>query len=205
MGDDIQLLNRLLQQVKEQEEEDARSKQHQRAEALRFMEALREQMGQDAENEAELERMWQIENDKEWSKREAVWKKNQEARDNLLREVFEERSLQLELQRRNMQDQLSLQQEERERILQEMEALTLIDNERKEKSRQVALDTQAQLKEQIQEREWERMASRREVDAEKVASELADQAFRRKVQEQLDAVESTRPKAYAHVHRPRPY
>lgn len=84
----MRLLHELITRIKEEEERDINNKNQARREAASFMQALREQMGAEAENEAELERLWQMENEKEWAKKEARYKAEQEARDRLLKEVW---------------------------------------------------------------------------------------------------------------------
>eukprot|EP01006_Ploeotia_vitrea_P066463 TRINITY_DN95018_c0_g1_i1.p1 TRINITY_DN95018_c0_g1~~TRINITY_DN95018_c0_g1_i1.p1 ORF type:complete len:486 (+),score=83.12 TRINITY_DN95018_c0_g1_i1:42-1499(+) len=199
--EDIKLLNDLLTKIRDEEARDQEMKVHMRKEALEYMEALRDQMGQDAENDAELERLWAQENEKEWAKREARWKADQEARENLLKEVFEERQLQLELKRRNMERSKQNKADERAAMLAEMEALMNIEQEKKAHQRQNALDQKRDLDKQVAYHQRMAENERLAVKMEKAAAELVEAEFRERVQRQLDEVEANKPKQYKHLNR----
>eukprot|EP01012_Entosiphon_sulcatum_P035438 TRINITY_DN4497_c0_g1_i1.p1 TRINITY_DN4497_c0_g1~~TRINITY_DN4497_c0_g1_i1.p1 ORF type:complete len:490 (+),score=166.96 TRINITY_DN4497_c0_g1_i1:91-1560(+) len=194
--EDMRLLNELIEKIRFEEEQDQELKRHNRQEARKYMEALRAQMGQDADNEAYMEKLWQQENDKEWAKREAVWKRDQEARDNLLREVFEERKLQLDLKRQAWEDKARKQQEERRRLLEEMEALTLIEKERQNQRRQAAVEAKDEIKEQIVAKASRRDDSARAKLLERELAEAAEREYRAKVMSELSAVEAQRPQQF---------
>ena len=120
--EDIRQLQELLDQIRAAEEEEQMAKVARREDTKRYMEALREAMGQDADNEAEMERLWQQENEKAWAKREAQWAKDQDARDNLLRQVFEERSRQLEAKQNIIHEERAQRKRDKEQLLEQMEA-----------------------------------------------------------------------------------
>jgi hypothetical protein len=119
---DLYVLNDIIQKIKVDEESEQNLKRKNRADTRKWMDEIREQISQNAENQAEMERLWQLESDKEWAKRESQWKAQQDARNRLMIEVFEERALQLALKRQNVEDTKELQQLERRRCIEEMEA-----------------------------------------------------------------------------------
>eukprot|EP00906_Rhabdomonas_costata_P027814 RCo039509 len=203
-AEDMQVLNDLLQKIKQDEEKEQAQRIAERAEARRWMEAIREQMGQDAENQAELERLWQKETDKAWDKREAQWKAQQEARDRLMLQVFEERGLQLKLKRDILESRKQDQALERQKLLADMETLTQIDRERAAQKRQSAEMIRLELETQLALKAQQKDEAKKEKAVERAATAMAEEQFRHKVQQQLDAVMARRPASYRTSARGRP-
>merc|ERR1712054_97528 len=79
--------------------------------------------------EAELERLRQDDQERQWRKREEQWAREKAARDHLMREVIEERKRQIkrkeEVFTQNKEDEML----ERERLIAEMERLATIEEQ----------------------------------------------------------------------------
>lgn len=106
---DMELLQRALMQDKESKQEEALAKvcfisvgvdimkARTREEALRYKLQLEEQMKKQAENESYLDQLKQQESDETWKKRTNQWQKEEEARNKLAKEVYEERNRQMQM------------------------------------------------------------------------------------------------------------
>mmetsp|Transcript_37660 Transcript_37660/g.67193 ORF Transcript_37660/g.67193 Transcript_37660/m.67193 type:complete len:491 (-) Transcript_37660:897-2369(-) len=188
-SEDIRELDALLAKIRAEEEADHRLKMARQAATQKFMEELKEHMGTEAANEAEMEHLWQLENEKQWAKREAQWQKDQEARDRLLRDVYEERAKQIQLKISTLGNSAKEKAQEKEQLLREMEAALAIEAEKKadamERNRlaNLELDRQVALREDI------RANAKREVEMEKIQSEIAEEQFKVRVAQELQAVE----------------
>jgi|Transcript_11405 trichoplein keratin filament-binding protein len=194
--EDIRQLQELLDQIRAAEEEEQMAKVARREDTKRYMEALREAMGQDADNEAEMERLWQQENEKAWAKREAQWAKDQDARDNLLRQVFEERSRQLEAKQNIIHEERAQRKRDKEQLLEQMEAAAQVERQKAEAHRQQVVEAQDDLKTQIEGRRQFKETQKNNQAMERIAAEQAEEEFKRKVQQELDAVNSRRPNQF---------
>merc|ERR1712072_553763 len=129
MGEDIRMLNLVLAKEKAEDERDAAEKARQITEARAYAEEVKQQMIKEASNEAELERLRQDDQERQWRKREEQWAREKAARDHLMREVIEERKRQIG--RKEDKFQLAKEEEmlERERLIAEMERLATIEEQ----------------------------------------------------------------------------
>merc|ERR1711970_566557 len=95
LEEDIRMLNLVLAKEKAEDERDAAEKIRQITEARAYAEEVKQQMIKEASNEAELERLRQDDQERQWRKREEQWAREKAARDHLMREVIEERKRQI--------------------------------------------------------------------------------------------------------------
>lgn len=93
--EDKQLLDDILREIAETEKKEAEAKRKARQEAVEHMRRVEAQMGEQAESETALDKLWQEENDREWAKKEARWMADQERRQRLLKNVMENRRQQV--------------------------------------------------------------------------------------------------------------
>jgi trichoplein keratin filament-binding protein len=143
-----------------------------------------------------MERLWQQENEKAWAKREAQWAKDQDARDNLLRQVFEERSRQLEAKQNIIHEERAQRKRDKEQLLEQMEAAAQVERQKAEAHRQQVVEAQDDLKTQIEGRRQFKETQKNNQAMERIAAEQAEEEFKRKVQQELDAVNSRRPNQF---------
>lgn len=194
--DDCKELAAILLKIKEEDELDHKMKQQRREEMARYTDALREHMNQEAQNEVELEKLWQQETEKAWAKREAGWMAEQKARERLLEQVFEERAKQLAQQYVKLREEKYAQAADKERLLQEMEAAAKVDSEQAALRKEEMVGRRMELAQQVEEKLYFRDHTKKEKLLEKASNELAEQEYRRRVQAELDAVEAKCPPQY---------
>lgn len=185
-----QELDELLAKIQEEEEADARMKVQRQQATKKYMDELREHMGTEAANEAEMEHLWQQENEKEWAKREAKWQAEQDVRDNLLRQVFEERAVQLQRKMALLGEEARQKKIDKENLLQQMEAAAKVEADKEAKRRMLLEDAKLDIDRQIALRQANRESAKREMEMEKAQSAVAEENFKLRVQQELEAVEA---------------
>eukprot|EP01060_Flectonema_neradi_P009334 TRINITY_DN16659_c0_g2_i1.p1 TRINITY_DN16659_c0_g2~~TRINITY_DN16659_c0_g2_i1.p1 ORF type:complete len:510 (+),score=132.67 TRINITY_DN16659_c0_g2_i1:64-1530(+) len=196
---DKKLLSDLLEKVKEDEEKERESKRQSRIAAVAHMKEVEKQMMTAAGAETELDRLWQIESNKEWDKREAKWKAEQDKRDTLLRDTFRERGLQVQQNREKRLADKTKGETEREDMIRDIEKLQKKEKEQATKRFEVAKNYQKCLIEQANSKREEQDAERRGRDLELIACQIAERDYQRKVANERAAIESRKPPQYAHV------
>ena len=125
---DKDFLQNLLNRVKEDEDREKVIKQQSREAAVAHMKDVEKQMMNAAGAETELDRLWLVESNKEWDKKEARWKSDQEKRDKLLCNTYEGRGQQVLANREVKAKKKEAKESERDEMIQEIEGL-----QRKEK------------------------------------------------------------------------
>merc|ERR1719160_1916933 len=90
LEEDVRLLNTVLAKEKAEDERDkAESEQH-KAEMKEYGEQVKQMMIKEASNEAELEKLRQDDQERQWRKREEQWAREKAARDHLMRKREEQ-------------------------------------------------------------------------------------------------------------------
>ncbi|XP_031165379.2 cilia- and flagella-associated protein 53 isoform X2 [Sander lucioperca] len=151
---DMSILQTLLQQETDQKQEAAHRKVELREEQQRYRQYLSAELQKQRREEEETEQLMEDKLKEVWSKREEQSRLQREARNRLMQEVMEARSLQilhkLEL---NMKSQAELSKE-RDDLNRAMEEMKLMDNKEKRRQQQrtesYQADLQAQMKYQQQ-------------------------------------------------------
>ena len=88
------------------EDLEGRERLKKRAEAKELQQHYMMERMDAAREEAEIERLTKLESDKQWEKREDQWRKEEEARIQLLREVYESRAQNIDLKKKLKLDEL---------------------------------------------------------------------------------------------------
>lgn len=189
-------LQAALESVKFDAERALKAKVTRRSEAATYLEALRQQVAREAEDEAAVDRLWGAEAEKEWAKREATWRKEQTARDVLLRDVMEERARQLTQKRAELKASRRDLGQERDGLLKTMEAATRVDADLARARREAMMQARRELEQQIQEKIARQNDAKREAELEKAAQAQAEREYRQRVQKELDVVEAKRPERF---------
>jgi len=100
---------------------DAEKRLKAKMEAENMIRVLNEQMRLEKQREAQLDSMFQDEAAKEWERRNAEWEKERQARENLMRQVLEERKIQME-DKLSLLNQKKIESlERREELIKDME------------------------------------------------------------------------------------
>ena len=196
---DKRLLDDLLEKVKENEEKERETKRQSRVAAVAHMKEVEKQMMTAAGAETELDRLWQIESNKEWDKRESRWKAEQDKRDSLLRETFHERGIQVQQNREKRQAQKAKGEDDREDMIRTIESLQSKEKAQATKRFEVAKNYQKCLVEQANNKREEQAAERRGRDLELIACQIAERDYQKKVAAERSMIEARKPPQYAHV------
>ena len=116
-----------------------------RATAQGLLESLRRQLMMEKEREAELEAMFADEASREAEKRAAVWEREREARELLMREVMEERAIQINEKAVLLAQKKTESMQKREDLLRDMEQTQAIMKRERDKSELVKLERRKEL------------------------------------------------------------
>merc|ERR1719399_1647707 len=95
LEEDLKLLNTVLAKEKAEDERDKAEMEAHKKEMKEYGEAVKLMMIKEASNEAELEKLRQDDQERQWRKREEQWAREKAARDHLMCEVIEERKRQI--------------------------------------------------------------------------------------------------------------
>merc|ERR1712087_709496 len=149
---DKAFIQRVLAQEKaerEQQAEKSKGKKDDIENYLKYLENLRQK---EAENEKLLEKLRQNELEKEWSKRETQWKKEEFAKRQLLKKVVDGRGDQIAY-KQSMKEKSSMKDvSETDRLIKELEAFKLADKQEEENKLKYNKEIQAFLRKQTDEK-----------------------------------------------------
>merc|ERR1712054_131527 len=129
LEEDLRLLNTVLAKEKAEDEREMAEAQAHKAEMKEYGEAVKQMMIKEASNEAELEKLRQDDQERQWRKREEQWAREKAARDHLMQEVIEERKRQIQRKGEKFEMQKEEEMLERERLIAEMERLATIEEQ----------------------------------------------------------------------------
>eukprot|EP00949_MAST-11_sp_MAST-11-sp1_P002222 g2222.t1 len=156
------LIEEAIRKEQEQEAFERAEKERKSKEARDYQRQLEEQMIKEAQDESELERLRLEDQEKAWSKRERQWAAERAARDALMKEVFETRSLQIK-----EKSELSKIEKETDKMYAEMarqkyEQDYSVEKAKEEERRKRLMDAQEQLLDQIRANEEQRERERQQ-------------------------------------------
>lgn len=196
-----ELVAELMRQIEEEKVEQAKVKQQAKERLERQRAMLERQMQMMAESESHLEQLWVEESRRQWAKREAQWAKERELRDQLLRQCFEERALQIQLKQELAQREKEEAAAEAARYKEELATIKAVDEARAANLREMQTANRAQLLAQI---EYRRAHADNGDDAhrmERAAAEVAEREYRAAVDRELREIEGMRPPGHEKVQR----
>eukprot|EP01062_Namystynia_karyoxenos_P010388 TRINITY_DN13683_c0_g1_i1.p1 TRINITY_DN13683_c0_g1~~TRINITY_DN13683_c0_g1_i1.p1 ORF type:complete len:493 (+),score=256.85 TRINITY_DN13683_c0_g1_i1:125-1603(+) len=196
---DKKFLSELVEKVRDDEERERTHKRQMRDDAVRNMREIEQQMKRQAGAETELDRLWQEENDKEWNKREARWRAEQQQRDDLLRETYRGRGAQIDEKRELLRQLKAAHADEKQKMQDDVLRLQQQDKEHAEKRFRKAAVNQATVLAQMKEKQEEAAAEKRNSDLEYVGAQLAERTFQDKVKGELALITKTLPTELSHV------
>merc|ERR1712054_525792 len=129
LEEDLRLLNTVLAKEKAEDEREKSEQEAHKKEMKEYGEQVKQMMIKEASNEAELEKLRQDDQERQWRKREEQWAREKAARDHLMQEVIEERKRQIARKEEKFEMQKEEEMLERERLIAEMERLATIEEQ----------------------------------------------------------------------------
>jgi trichoplein keratin filament-binding protein len=146
---DLKILRVINEATDEQKHLDAAKRLKAKAEAEQMIQVLNQQLRVEKEREAELEAMFQDEAQKEWDKKNEIWKRESMAREALMRQVLDERQKQLDEKFQLLNEKKLDSLRKREDLLRDMEKTQLMVVKEKEKLERNKLERKRELEEQM--------------------------------------------------------
>merc|ERR1711977_810009 len=187
LEEDLRLLNTVLAKEKAEDEREKAEQEAHKKEMKEYGEQVKQMMIKEASNEAELEKLRQDDQERQWRKREEQWAREKAARDHLMREVIEERKRQIH----RKEDKFSMQKEEemleRERLIAEMERLATIEEQQAYDRYMTRKENQDVLVNMIKRKEKTAQEEAEQEQAERWLQEKSDEEYRRRVEAEREA------------------
>mmetsp|Transcript_81550 Transcript_81550/g.95069 ORF Transcript_81550/g.95069 Transcript_81550/m.95069 type:complete len:494 (-) Transcript_81550:187-1668(-) len=197
--EDKDTLDALLKGIAEDEQRELERKKAQREAAVAHMRVVEQQMNEQAANESVLDKLWQDENDKEWEKREKKWLAEQSTRERLLKNVLEGRRNQVRDIRSRDEEHRNQKKRDHEHLITTMQNAAHAETKLREERRSAAYQNRDFLHTQMTAK---KEATMRDVDAKFLdasGAQAAEQAYREKLEAELQRLEAAKPEAYRHV------
>lgn len=187
LQEDLKLLNTVLAKEKAEDEREMAEAESHKAEMKDYAEQVKQMMIKEASNEAELEKLRQDDQERQWRKREEQWAREKAARDHLMQEVIEERKRQIQRKGEKFEMQKEEEMLERERLIAEMERLATIEEQQAYDRALARKDNQDVLVNMIRRKEKKRQDDAEQEQAERWLQEKSDEEYRRRVEAEREA------------------
>ena len=120
-----------------------------KTDAENMIQVLNQQLRLEKEREAELESMFQDEAAKEWDKRNMEWERERVARENLMKQVLNERKEQMNFKFNLLQQQKEESIQRREELVKDMEKTQALAIREREKSARLKQERKEDIESQI--------------------------------------------------------
>merc|ERR1719321_841206 len=127
---DRQFVQSVLAKERALAEKEEADRQRAIAQAHAFNEALKVEMARNAESEADLIRLQNEEQERQWQKRYKQWEAEELARRNLMQEVYEDRAKQVEMKSAERTRAMEERGKDADRIRQDSERLEALEQEK---------------------------------------------------------------------------
>lgn len=187
LEEDVKLLNTVLAKEKAEDERDKAEAEQHKKEMKEYGEQVKLMMIKEASNEAELEKLRQDDQERQWRKREEQWAREKAARDHLMCEVIEERKRQISRKEDKFQMQKEEEMLERERLIAEMERLATIEEQQAFDRAQARRENQDVVIGMIKRKEKSRQEEAEQEQAERWLQAKSDEEYRRRVEAEREA------------------
>merc|ERR1711988_1996210 len=181
LEDDLKLLNTVLSKEKAEDEREKAEQEAHKAEMKEYGEQVKQMMIKEASNEAELEKLRQDDQERQWRKREEQWAREKAARDHLMREVILERKRQLEFKADKFLHDKAEELLERERLINEMERLATIEEQQAFDRREEKLRNQDVLVNQIKRKQQSALEEAEQIANEREHQKMVEAEYMRRV------------------------
>ncbi|XP_044029482.1 cilia- and flagella-associated protein 53 [Siniperca chuatsi] len=182
---DMNILQALLKQETDEKQEAAQRKAELRQEQQVYRQYLSDELHKQKREEEETEQLIEEKLKEVWAKREEQSRLQREARNRLMQEVMEARSLQIQLKLDlNLQKQVELSKE-RDELNRVMEEMKLMDEEEKRRQKQTCEAYRADLKAQMKQQQQLRCEERAQAEREHQQGLVLQERFNHKKEEIL--------------------
>lgn len=197
--EDQALLDDILREIAETERKEADDKAARRKAAMDHMRKVEAQMGEQAESESALDKLWQEENDREWAKREQRWLADQDRREALLRSVFEARRAQVTANREADAQAAHAKRSEHEEMVQTIQRMRDEDLKSFTDRRAQQQEVQGYLARQIATRDNERAKARDSWRTELTDTQRYEAQMSKEIEAEIKRLNDARPERYKDV------
>jgi len=178
-AEDKQWIASVLAREREVEKREQMEREKQQRENKEFRAALELEMQRKAHSDKELEEMQEAERLAQWRKREAVWEAEEDARFQLLQEVFADREAQLALKAKQREEIYEELARERDEIQREEERQAEIQQRKEEAEKFVRLRQQEELFRQMDFHQMQRQREQQILAIEKRKADLAEERLQK--------------------------
>lgn len=183
---DMKILEKLLDDTRNEVKEETQRKREMREENLRFMQYCAMNRKEDEEREKELERIVNEEVEKKWAQTIKQYKMERDARQKLLANVMKSREQQIEERKRIAEKEQEAEITERDALLAAIEEHKRLEAENQERIKNRNIGYQRDLDMQI---DYQRRVKAKEIEEEEREFRMGQEAeaeYQRKLKEALD-------------------
>ena len=178
---DLQLLNSALEREKALEALEYEERMKHRAETVELQQYAQQVTQDKKAYEKMIDQLVADENSKQWEAREKQWDRVDQARVNLLRNVYANREQDIELKRKNKEEAHWMKQYERQNMEQEVERQNKAYEEQMIKTSMMKKMHQTDVLRQVGERDRTMRRDLQEVMYEERAAKLAELEYQRRI------------------------
>lgn len=146
---DLRILQMIADTQDQQKHLEVEKRLKAKADAENMIQVLNQQLRLEKEREAELESMFQDEAAKEWDKRNIEWERERLARENLMKQVLNERNQQMNFKLNLLQQKKAESLQRREELVRDMEQTQALAMREREKSARMRQDFKQDIESQI--------------------------------------------------------
>jgi hypothetical protein len=189
-ADADRLASQLALEAHENQRE-AEAREAMQTETRRFAEHMIAQKRALEQHEGIQEVARKAELDKAWDKRLAVWGKEQEARENLMAQVLNERKTQVEVKLQQVKVDKQNQAQARQRLEAELAMVNQMEAAKDAEQKDVRMSHRALLENQIKDKAFKRAAGEFNKAQERMAAERAEAAYQMMLNDQMAKTTST--------------
>ncbi|XP_073242311.1 cilia- and flagella-associated protein 53-like [Porites lutea] len=183
---DMKILEKLLEDTRNEVKEETQRKRELREENLRFMQYCAMNRKEEEERERELERLVNEEVEKKWAHTMKQYRLERDARQKLLANVMKTREEQIEERKRHAEEEQEAERAEREALLSAIEEHKRLEAENEERIKNRNVSFQRDLDMQI---DYQRRVKAKELEEEEREFRMGQEAeaeYQRKLKEALE-------------------
>ena len=189
-ADAKRLSDQLAHEAEENRREEA-ARHSMQEETRRFAEHMLAQKRALAQHEGAQEEARKKELDKAWDKRLAVWGKEQEARENLMAQVLDERRVQVEVKLQNVKIDKEKQAEARHRLEAELAQVNALEKAKLDEAAHVRMEHRRLLENQIKDKAFKKQAAQFNKTQERMTAERSEAAYMAMLNHQMEKTVGT--------------
>ncbi|KAJ7385297.1 Cilia- and flagella-associated protein 53 [Desmophyllum pertusum] len=183
---DMKILEKLLDDTRNEVKEETQRKREMREENLRFMQYCAYNRKEEADKEKELERVVNEEVEKKWAQTMQQYKLERDARQKLLANVMESRKQQIGVQKRRAEEEHESERAEREALQSAIEEHKRLEGENQERIKNRNVSYQRDLDMQIDYQRRVKAKDMAEEEREFRMGQDAEAEYQRKLKEALE-------------------